>query len=393
MQLNFHNFKGSLQGVCNAIKSARQNKSSEKLKLLQLSANDYVKTIPEQSWDEMSKALFQSSQDKILPFKENLRLLKQACLKNVLTMPKEVELAFQELERKVTVFNERLGVAKSKGKTPLNTDEYGDKFKETNKEYFDIINDYLDKLEVKMCGYSLPYKDIEVNREKFKEARKIISKIRTLADEVFDVSRKDIYNHKISFLADGVLTQGQIIYHGTGRASRIKKEGFSLMPSKSQALVAPRELGEGIYMTPDKEVAAYYAGINGSVIYANVDVKNVAVVNNYQQDMIPEVLEKVLDIGLRATFEVEAVVKELFKRNGYDAIYSREALGTGALANPKLIDKLSGGKQSQLVVLDSENIKIIDKNLKQRFENQCLQVKRFVKNIVKMVRMAIFREF
>ena len=113
------------------------------------------------------------------------------------------------------------------------------------------------------------------------------------------------------------------------------------MPSKSQATVAPRELGKGIYMTPDKEVAAYYAGINGSIIHTNIDVKNVAVVNNYQQDMIPETLEKVLDIGLSATFEVEAVVNELFKRNGYDAIYSREALGTGALANPKLIDKLS----------------------------------------------------
>lgn len=393
MRLGLKKIRCITKEIYETIRSARNKSSSDSMKLQELRAKNYVATIPKSSWNEMSEALFQSPQDKSLLFIEKLELLKQSCLKHEPQMPKEVEQAFGELERKATVFNERLGYAKAKGKTPLNTDGYGDKFKETNKEYFDIINDYLDKLEVKMCGYSLPYKDIEANREKFKEARKIISKIRTFAYEVFDVSTKDIYNPKITSIADGILGQEQIFYHGTGKALRIKKEGFSLMPSKSQATVAPRELGKGIYMTPDKEVAAYYAGINGSIIHTNIDVKNVAVVNNYQQDMIPETLEKVLDIGLSATFEVEAVVNELFKRNGYDAIYSREALGTGALANPKLIDKFSGGKQSQLVVLESGNIKIHDKTFKQRFENQCLQTKRFVKNLWEVLKMTIFREF
>ena len=204
---------------------------------------------------------------------------------------------------------------------------------------------------------------------------------------------KDIYNHKIIPLADGILEQGQTFYHGTGNASRIKKAGFSLLPSKYQAGVAPRELGEGVYMTPDKEVASYYAGINGSIIQANVELKNVAVVNNYQQSKIPEVIRKVLGVNLSSTFSIEAIVKELFKRNGYDAIYSREALGTGFSADTKLIDKLSGGKQSQLVVLDAENIKIIDKTFKQRVENQLLQTKRFAKNIVSTLKDIIFRDF
>ena len=59
----------------------------------------------------------------------------------------------------------------------------------------------------------------------------------------------------------------------------------------------------------------------------------------------------------------------------------------------KLIDKLSGGKQSQLVVLDVENIKILDKTFKQRVENQLLQTKRFAKNIVSTLKDIIFRDF
>lgn len=393
MQLKIQKFTYFFKKACNVIKSTGQKGYAETLKLQQSRAKNYVKTIPEKAWYEMSNALFQTASDKTLPLIENLKKLKQSCLKNDTNMPKEVEQAFLELERKAIVFNERLGIAKSKGKTPQNVEDFGEKFKENNKKQIDIIEDYLDKLEVKMCGYDLPYKEFEANKESFKESRKTISKIRFFANEVFDILPKDIYNHKIIPLADGILEQGQTFYHGTGKASRIKKAGFSLLPSKYQAGVAPRELGEGVYMTPDKEVAAYYAGINGSIIQANVELKNVAVANNYQQSKIPEVIRKVLGVNLSSTFSIEAIVKELFKRNGYDAIYSREALGTGFSADTKLIDKLSGGKQSQLVVLDAENIKIIDKTFKQRVENQLLQTKRFAKNIVSTLKDIIFRDF
>lgn len=393
MQLKIQKFTYFFKKACNVIKSTGQKGYAETLKLQQSRAKNYVKTIPEKAWDEMSNALFQTASDKTLPLIENLKKLKQSCLKNDTNMPKEVEQAFHELERKAIVFNERLGVAKSKGKTPQNVEDFGEKFKENNKKQIDIIEDYLDKLEVKMCGYDLPYKEFEANKESFKESRKTISKIRFFANEVFDILPKDIYNHKIIPLADGILEQGQTFYHGTGNASRIKKAGFSLLPSKYQAGIAPRELGEGVYMTPDKEVAAYYAGINGSIVQANVELKNVAVVNNYQQSKIPEVIRKVLGVNLSSTFSIEAIVKELFKRNGYDAIYSREALGTGFSADTKLIDKLSGGKQSQLVVLDAENIKIIDKTFKQRVENQLLQTKRFAKNIVSTLKDMIFKDF
>ena len=150
MQLKIQNFTYSLKKACNVIKSTGQKGYAETLKLQRIRAKNYVKTIPEKAWDEMSNALFQIVSENSLSFIENIKILKQSCSKNDANMPKEVEQAFQELERKAIVFNERLGVAKSKGKTPQNVEDFGEKFKENNKKQIDIIEDYLDKLEVNM---------------------------------------------------------------------------------------------------------------------------------------------------------------------------------------------------------------------------------------------------
>ena len=134
MQLKIQKFTYSFKKACNVIKSTGQIGYAETLKLQQSRAKNYVKTIPEKAWYEMSNALFQTASDKTLPLIENLKKLKHSCLKNDTNMPKEVEQAFHELERKALVFNERLGVAKSKGKTPQNVEDFGEKFKENNKK-------------------------------------------------------------------------------------------------------------------------------------------------------------------------------------------------------------------------------------------------------------------
>ena len=60
----------------------------------------------------------------------------------------------------------------------------------------------------------------------------------------------------------------------------------------------------------------------------------------------------------------ELIVKNLFQRNGYNAAYTKEALGEGIFAQNKLVDALVGGKQSQLVVFDPKDIQILDKTFK-----------------------------
>ena len=80
---------------------------------------------------------------------------------------------------------------------------------------------------------------------------------------------------------------------------------------------------------------------------------------------------------------MELLIKELFQRNGYNAAYTREALGSGIFSQKELVDKLAGGKQSQLVVFDPKDITILGKTLKERLSNQKMQFE----NLINMPQM------
>ena len=139
--------------------------------------------------------------------------------------------------------------------------------------------------------------------------------------------------------------------------------------------MSARELGQGVYLTPDRKVSSRYAGLFGGIVHTKVDTQKVAVVNNNQISDISSTLAKNLSSDrLSEPATMELVLKELFQRNGYNAAYTKEALGSGLFAQNKLVDALAGGKQSQLVVFNPKDITILEKSLKDRFVNQKLQI-------------------
>ena len=64
--------------------------------------------------------------------------------------------------------------------------------------------------------------------------------------------------------------------------------------------------------------------------------------------------------------EMELLIKELFKRNGFNAAYTREAIGQNILMlqNAKMVDDIIGAKQAQLCVFDTKDIRILEKTFK-----------------------------
>ncbi len=84
-------------------------------------------------------------------------------------------------------------------------------------------------------------------------------------------------------------------------------------------------------------------------------------------------------------------MKELFKRNGFNAAYTREAIGQNILMlqNAKMVDDIIGAKQAQLCVFDAADIRILEKTFKDRCSNQALQTKSWLLkpyNVYKMIK-------
>ena len=130
-------------------------------------------------------------------------------------------------------------------------------------------------------------------------------------------------------------------------------------------------------------------------MHLDVNLKKVAAVNNDQLMMMNRVIKLYLkESGIEITQPavMEQIIKELFTRNGFNAVYTRNALSTGeglfGFRQGKIIDAISGGKQSQLVVFNPEDISILNKSFTQRLQNQKDQVVqalmypfRYVKNV------------
>ena len=261
------------------------------------------------------------------------------------------------------------------GKTPKNTCIYGSKFKNSHKEHFDKIETFLtEKVDVL---HKKAWQDFGASSEA-KIAQENYSQINKLKSELSRINSTDLYNPKISLLADDILTEGQKFYHGTTHQSAIRKNGFSLNPKPMQATFASRELGEAVYITPNKDVASYYAGLTGSILPLEVNLQKVAAVNNNQQGILNRTIAKVLGLDVaRSPMNLERIINELFKRNGYNAAYTREALGSDLFSQRDMIDALSGGKQSQLAVFNPDDIKILSKNILDKLENQKMQIASF----------------
>ena len=363
------------------IKKLRTEYSSNTLALKRQEAQNYVETISDETWDKMSKAIFEQKGDSKSILLDKLHKYKKFCDDNGIEMPEDVLQAYKQLEYKAAIFSDRMSKAKAKGKTPENYWDFGEKFKKNNQEAFDKLEKFAQEQQDTAMQ---KYHDVVFNSahepKAADEAKQMFEKIYDNKLDIHYIPYEELYNPKIGTVSDGIIKNGQVFYHGTKKQRAISKSGFHLMPKKSQAMAGARELGEGVYLTPDKKVASSYAGIFGGILPVKIDNPKVAVVNNAQLSTLTRKL--VMTLGAEESQNpaiMELVVKKLFQRNGYSAAYSKEALGSGIFAQNKLVDVLSGGKQSQLVVFDPKDIQILDKTLKERIGNEILQIRTALK--------------
>ena len=84
----------------------------------------------------------------------------------------------------------------------------------------------------------------------------------------------------------------------------------------------------------------------------------------------------------------ELLIKNLFTRNGYNAVYASRALtpNTDSILQPlitgnqSLVNAVTGGKQSQLAVFDPKDITILRKTMKEKIKDTATQVSTFIKS-------------
>lgn len=370
-------------------RAMRKSCSKSALLLQRQEARKFVDSIPAETWDKVSQAVFRQPNEPKSNFLETLGNFRKFCQEQKITLSPSAEKAYQTLEHKATVMADRLNDAVSRGKTPQNWLDYGKKFESNNRQAVRTLEKQMKEIESMLNAKCKNYGDPDWDKN-FSLRLDMLSIQSNFCSSIG--FGQNFYNPKIAELSKDILHDGQVFYHGTKHQRAIAKNGFNLTPKIGQARFGARELGEGVYITPDKKVAAHYAGLRGGILPLDVKLNKVAAINQDHQAKI------IMELGLNMSngraytpAEMELLIKELFKRNGFNAAYTREAIGQNILMlqNAKMVDDIIGAKQAQLCVFDTKDIRILEKTFKDRCSNQALQTKSwFLKpyNVYKMIK-------
>ena len=231
-------------------------------------------------------------------------------------------------------------------------DEYalGNNFADNNKELIDRIRTNL----------SLDY----AGRSKF---------------YTYDVARSSKIKRYIAECPSDVLPSDGIFYHGTRKPKGIYKKGFTPFKSRQSGSFS-RELGAGVYITPDSKVASYFSGLMGDIIPIKMQ-KGTKIayldeatfkefhkrVNTFLSERISmEDFKKLPQEEQNAM--VECIVNKIFTKAGYDAAYLPKGVKGGgimAMIMPD-INKVIGRNQQQVVVFNPENLEIVSRSFSER---------------------------
>lgn len=359
--------------VFKGISEARKARKPETLALKRLQAKAYVAGISDETWNKISKSIFAQPNEPKSKLLDKLHQIKSTYDEIGVTLPEDVADALKTLEHKATVFVDRMGVAVAKGKEQKNSLTYGKKFAKSNRRAISKIDNYAvrsrDKATEK-CRSAIEDCDFARAEKAQVASAKLLS-----IPSISHIESSDLYSDKIQEVAKDEFKSEQMLYHGTKHAKKILAEGFSLMPKNGQAATACRELGQGVYLTPSRRCASHYAGANGSILHLKINEGKIAAVNS---DQLTNIFDKIsTEMGLDALepVKLELIIKTLFQRNGYSAAYTRGALAPGFWSGfRKLVDSISGGKQSQVCVFEPSDIKILGKSISERVENQKMQI-------------------
>ena len=186
---------------------------------------------------------------------------------------------------------------------------------------------------------------------------------------------------RISGLSRDFFDKKQVFYHG----EKYKNKGRTYEIDEDR--VYCEELGDGYYISSDKKVAIFHAGIRGKIYNLKLNTDKIAQVNRKQMKVMGNtIINNVEGIMDNLTGErLNVIIRMLFIKNGYDAAYAGRTLGDGLDNAANYYDILIGGKQRQLCIYNREVIEVLPKSIKEKVVNQILQIKQYFK--------AAYREF
>ena len=341
-------------------------------------------SLSEKTWQQMSKNIFKDSESPKSGFLGFLTDFEKTLKDNSIAMPENVIEAYSTLFDKANIFADRMSISISKGNTPLcgNNDityHYFQQFESKHFREFNILKKYINELKQNISKQVQAGKCDKEILKKFNDLENNLSygyEINISGERPYYTRYLNrMYDPRISEIGQNIVNPSQYLYHGTHARRSILKRGFSLMPKEKQAKTSAREIGKAVYLTPDKNVASFYAGAFGSILKTKANIKKIAVMNQEQSALIDCSIKDVfgkmsLEPGL-----YEEIVAELFKRNGFDAVYTRKCLNddfSKLLGDD--IDKAIGHVQTQVAIFNPGMISICRKTLKEKLSDKKLQL-------------------
>ena len=333
-----------------------------------------VNNIPKQKIEKVVKCLFKQTGEINSYIPDLIELLKLA---------KEVECPDNIKEDIQSFLNEAKILVKKSENNSVDSKktiiEQGYIFLSKNEEKSKKIYDYFND---KYCNVLLN----RINGTNKKLSDDLIKKYERLCELSKDFHLKRFpLDLRISELPKGILPENGKMYHGTKKAKKIMKTGFSTHYSK-QIHIASREFGDGIYLTPEKEVASFFADITGRIMPVYARVKRTAFV---ESENFREMCYEVNQLAQEAGIEIkkrnaynnavrELIINRLFREAGYDSVYAANGMVYGL--NIGSVDDILGRPQSQLVVFDSDKIVLAGKkNFIEKLKDEIMQIKSYIK--------------
>lgn len=273
-----------------------------------------------------------------------------------LTPDADTAKALKELKLELNRYTTNIEQEFAQGKD-IDAYKKASEFTKTNEERINQVKSFFEKQE-----------GIDYNRS-------------TLMYRLEDSSNLQLYPN-ITECPRDILPQDGTFFHGTKKAGKVYNNGFTNHAS-NQIETAARELGAGVYVTPDVGVASYFSGLFGNIIPVQMqqDAKIALVtenshraffdtLNSFITERMPAEELKNIAAGKKNAM-IECLTEKVFKAAGYDAAYIPKGVkGGGGLFNlAPNINEAIGKKQSQLIVYSPEKLEIAPRTLKERFSD------------------------
>lgn len=214
---------------------------------------------------------------------------------------------------------------------------------------------------------------------------------KTIPDETWNKMSKMLFCEPTSKFSDdtrirgidkGIFHKEQIFYHG----EQINRKTKSYIIDEDHIIC--EELGDGIYITPSKKVAAFWAGIKGNIFKLKLNTDKIAQVNQKQiETMVNVIANNARGFNANPTGQrLNIIIRMLFQKNGYDAAYAESSMSNGFKNAGIFFDTMIGERQQQLAIYNNNVVEVLSKNLKEKFSYQILQIKSYIQYCMNLLK-------